>query len=316
VTEATTAIIAHRGASGYLPEHTLEAKALAYQMGATYLEQDVVASRDDQLIVTHDIHLEGVTNVAERFPERRRGDGRYYVRDFDLSELRTLNVHERRQEDGQTAVFARRFPTDSGRFSMATLRDEIEMIQGLNVSTGRSVGIYPEVKKPEWHAEEGVDLSSLLLETLAEYGYVDASDSVFVQCFDAAEVKRIRDELGSKLKLVQLIGENSWNESSTDYDVLKSAEGLRQLAEYADGIGPWIMQLHSLAEIDGQPISTGYVSAAHKAGLVVHPYTFRDDQLPPGFENMREMVDWFVGTLHIDGLFTDFPDLAVAALRD
>ena len=117
MTEATTAIIAHRGASGYLPEHTLESKALAYQMGATYLEQDVVASRDDQLIVTHDIHLDGVTNVAERFPERRRGDGRYYVRDFDLSELRTLNVHERRQEDGQSAVFARRFPTDSGRFA-------------------------------------------------------------------------------------------------------------------------------------------------------------------------------------------------------
>ena len=138
---ADVTIIAHRGASGYLPEHTLEAKALAYAMGADYLEQDVVATRDGQLIVLHDIHVDRVSDVAERFPDRHRSDGRYYVRDFDLPELRTLNVHERRDEDGKTAVFPRRFPTNSGRFSIATLGEEIEMIQGLNRSTGRAVGI-------------------------------------------------------------------------------------------------------------------------------------------------------------------------------
>ena len=88
-------IIAHRGACGYLPEHTLEAKALAYGMGADYLEQDVVATRDDRLLVSHDVHLDTVTDVAERFPTRAREDGRFYARDFDLAEIKTLNVHER-----------------------------------------------------------------------------------------------------------------------------------------------------------------------------------------------------------------------------
>ena len=307
MTASATSVIAHRGACGYLPEHTLEAKALGYAMGADYLEQDVVATRDDQLIVTHDISLEAVTDVAHRFPDRHRTDGRFYARDFDLGELRTLNVHERRKEDGATAAFPRRFPTDKGRFAIASLRDEIEMIQGLNASTGRSVGIYPEVKKPQWHAQEGVDLSALLLQTLGEFGYRDAGDPVFVQCFDWAEVQRIRSDLGCRLRLVQLLGENEWQESATDYDLLKTPDGLRQIAEVAEGIGPWIGQLYTLAEIDGHPVSTGLVSAAHEAGLAVHPYTFREDQLGPGFETMIEMVDWFVGSLNIDGLFTDFP---------
>jgi len=314
VSPGATAVIAHRGASGYLPEHTLEAKALAYQMGADYLEQDVVATRDDELIVSHDIHLDRVTNVATVYPERHRDDGRYYARDFDLSEIRALNVHERRREDGLSAVFGSRFPTNSGRFSVVALRDEIEMIQGLNTSSGRTVGIYPEVKMPKWHRDEGVDISSLLLQTLSDYGYSDADDAVFVQCFDAAELQRIRNELDCHLKLVQLIGDNSWGESDSDYDMLKTPEGLEHIATYADGIGPWLMQLYTLAEIDGQPLSTGLVSAAHKCCLVVHPYTFRADQLAPGFEDMRDMVDWFVGSLRVDGLFTDFPDLALAAL--
>lgn len=315
MSDARPAVIAHRGASAYLPEHTLEAKALAYAMGASYLEQDVVASRDDELIVLHDIHLDRVSDVAERFPDRRRDDGRYYVRDFDLAELRTLNVHERRGSDGQTAVYPGRFPTESGRFSIATLRDEIELLQGLNRSSGGDVGIYPEVKSPHWHRQEGVDLSKLLLGVLDEYGYRSSDDNVFVQCFDATELRRIREDLGSDLRLVQLIGENSWGESATDYDVLKTASGLREIAKIADGVGPWIYQLFTLAEIDGQPISSGFVRAAHAAGLLVHPYTFRADDLPPGFENMSEMVDWFVGTLRIDGLFTDFTDVAVRALR-
>ena len=310
------AVIAHRGASGYLPEHTLEAKALAYAMGADFLEQDVVASRDDQLIVSHDVHLDRVTDVAERYPDRHREDGHFYTRDFDLEELRTLNVHERRSEDGRSAVYPRRFPTGSGRFAIATLRDEIEMIQGLNRSSGRSVGIYPEIKRPRWHRQEGVDLSALVLELLAEFGYREAGDAVFVQCFDAAEVNRIRNDLGCRLRLVQLLGENDWGESETDYDALKTPEGLKQIARVADGIGPWINQLYTLAEIDGQPVSTGLVSAAHRVGLLVHPYTFREDQTPSGFEDMREMIDWFVGTLRVDGLFTDFPDIALSALQE
>lgn len=315
MTEKDVLIIAHRGACGYLPEHTLEAKAFAYALGADYIEQDVVATRDDALIVLHDIHLEQVTNVAERFPERKRQDGRFYARDFDLAEIRLLNVWERRQEDGKTAVFPKRFPTGLGNFRVPTLAEEIALVQGLNQSTGRNTGIYPEIKSPAWHRQEGVDLSALVLRELSESGYTNRDDKVFLQCFDAAEVRRIREELGCELKMVQLLGENAWGESDTDYETLKTADGLARLAETVEGVGPWIGQLIRMADIDGHPVSTGFVSAAHAAGLQVHPYTFRADELAPGFETLEEMIRWFVDELKIDGLFTDFTDIAATALR-
>jgi glycerophosphoryl diester phosphodiesterase len=313
--EKDVLIIAHRGASGYLPEHTLEAKAFAYALGADYIEQDVVATRDDELVVLHDIHLELVTNVAERFPDRKRADGRFYARDFDLAEIKSLNVWERRKEDGKTPAYPKRFPTGLGNFQVPTLQEEIALVQGLNRSTGRNTGIYPEIKSPAWHREEGVDLSVLVLQALDESGYKTRDDRVFLQCFDAREVRRIREDLGCELKMVQLIGENSWGESDTDYEPLKTAAGLAQLAETVEGVGPWIGHLMRMADIDGQPVSTGFVSAAHAAGLQVHPYTFRADELAPGFESLPEMVRWFVDELKIDGLFTDFTDIALAALR-
>lgn len=307
-------VIAHRGASGYLPEHTLEAKAYAHALGAHYIEQDVVATRDNELIVLHDIHLDRVTNVAERYPDRHRDDGRFYARDFDLAEIKTLVAGERRGDDGETAAFPRRFPTGVGRFQIPTLREEIRLIQGMNRATGRVAGIYPEVKNPAWHRSEGVDLSALVLQQLDDLGYHDKNDPVFLQCFDAEEVRRIRQDLGCRLKLVQLLGENAWEESDTDYDQLKTPEGLKALSRLVDGVGPWLGQLVDSTGVEGQPVSTGFVSAAHEAGLVVHPYTFRAEQLPPGFDTMTEMVHWFVTTLDIDGLFTDFPDLALDAL--
>jgi glycerophosphoryl diester phosphodiesterase len=303
-------IIAHRGASGYLPEHTLEAKALAYGMGADYLEQDVVVSRDDQLIVLHDIHLDRVTDVAERFPDRHRADDRFYVRDFDLDEIQSLRVWERLNSKGDAVEFPNRYPARSGNFRIASFEEELEFIAGLNRSSGRSVGIYPEIKRPAWHQADGVDMSPKLLEILDRFGYRESSDPVFMQCFDARELGRLRHELGCRLRLIQLVGENDWQESDTDYDQLRTGEGLAQVAKTADGIGPGLWQLYSLAEIDGQPVSTGLVSQAHSHGLAVHPYTFRADQLPPGFETFEAAVQWFVETLGIDGLFTDFPDKA------
>lgn len=309
-----TLVIAHRGASGYLPEHTLEAKAYAHALGADYIEQDIVATRDDQLIVIHDIHLDLVTNVAALFPDRSRDDGRFYARDFDLAEIRSLTAGERRGSDGVTAAFASRFPVGVGSFRVPTLREEIKLIQGMNRSTGRVAGIYPEIKNPAWHRNEGVDLSALVIEQLDDLGYRTKSDPVFLQCFDAAEVLRIRHELGCTLKMVQLIGENSWGEADTDYEILKTPAGLRDLARTVDGIGPWIPQLVDTAGVDGQPVSTGMVKLAHEAGLVVHPYTFRADELGQGFDSLAEMVAWFAETLGVDGVFTDFPDLALQAL--
>lgn len=306
-------IIAHRGASGYLPEHTLEAKALAYGQGADFLEQDVVATRDDTLVVLHDNQLDRVTDVARRFPDRHRSDGRWYARDFELTELKTLNVHERRGADG-AVVFPGRFPTGAGRFRIPTLVEEIEMIQGLNRSTGRTVGIYPEIKRPAWHRAEGIDLGKRLLEVLDEHGYRARADPVYVQCFDAGELKRLREDLGCDLKLIQLIGENAWDESDTDYDGLRSPRGLKQLAGIVDGIGPWLEQLYTPGK-QGRAKSTGLSGEAKKLGLQVHPYTFRADELPPGFTSFAEMVGWFARGLDVEGLFTDFPDLVRQVLE-
>lgn len=308
-------IIAHRGASGYLPEHTLEAKALAYAMGADYLEQDVVVSRDDRLVVLHDVHLDRVTDVAGVFPGRHREDGRYYVRDFDLAELRTLRVWERFTARGSdTAVYPGRFPARYGRFRIASLEDELELVDGLNRASGRQVGIYPEIKRPAWHRAEGVESGDLLLETLARYGYENARDRVFVQCFDAAELVRLRTVRDCRLPLIQLLGANDREASATDYERLKTDAGLSELAATVQGIGPWIGQLYTMAPIDGEPVSSGLTARAQAAGLAVHPYTFRADQMDAGFASFAEMVRWFADTLGVDGLFTDFPDLAREAL--
>ena len=151
---AAPIVIAHRGASGYLPEHTLEAKALAFGLGADYLEQDVVATRDAELVVLHDPYLDDVTDVAARFPGRRREDGRHYAIDFDLVELRQLAVSERRRSGSRDARFPARFPPETAIFRIATLEEELALIAGLNRSMGRSVGIYPEIKDPQWHREQ------------------------------------------------------------------------------------------------------------------------------------------------------------------
>ena len=309
-------VIAHRGASGYLPEHTLEAKALAYGMGADYLEQDVVATRDDELVVIHDIFLDRVSNVAEKFPDRKRDDGRFYARDFDLAEIRTLRAWERRGDDGITAVFPKRFPTGQGAFRIPTLREEIKLVQGLNKSTGRSVGIYVEIKRPAWHKDEGVDISPILLQLLDDVGYRTREDKIVVQCFDPDEVRRIRHELDCELKMTQLMDNPEWGDYFPEHDFLRTPEGLEQLKKTVDGIGPWLGYVVGIAEVDGRLVSTGLVSNAHAAGLTVHPWTFRADQLAPGFDSLEEMIRWFVDELAIDGVFTDFPDLARIALQE
>lgn len=306
-------VIAHRGASGYLPEHTLEAKALAHEMGADYLEQDVVATRDDELIVMHDVFLDDVTDVAMRFPQRARGDGRYYARDFGLAELRSLQVWERMNPDG-TPVYPGRYPARTGNFHLHTLAEELDFIHGLNAKSGRQVGIYPEIKRPAWHREQGIDITVGFLEVLARAGYERHEDRVFVQCFDDAELRRIRQEFDCRLPLVQLIGENGWQEAATDYDAMQSAAGLERLARTVDAIGPWVPQLYSLSARDQGPVDSCLTGRAHAAGLAVHAYTFRVDDLPPGFNCFEDLVRYTVTDLGIDGLFTDFPD-RVLALR-
>lgn len=284
-------------------------------MGADYLEQDIVATSDNELVVLHDIHLDRVTDVAERYPKRYRSDGRFYVRDFTLEEVRSLKVHERSNADG-TPVYSGRYQADGEEFHVHTFAEELDFVAKLQGNAGRPVGIYSEIKRPCWHKEEGVDIAPLLLKVMAEFGYESHSDRVYLQCFDAQELVRIRENLNCDLKLIQLIGENDWGETTTDFDELRSDRGLKRLAKTVDGIGPWVNQIYEYRDEDGQICDSGLVSRAHAQGLAVHPYTFRRDDLPPGFGNFEELLSFVFDELSVDGLFTDFPDLVVNQFGD
>ena len=308
-------IIAHRGASAYLPENTLAAKALAYGMNPNFLEQDVVLTRDDQVIVLHDIHLDTVTNVEDVFPNRVRQDGRFYAIDFSLAEIKSLRVTERMTLKTKTAVYPKRFPVFYSNFQIPTLIEEIELLIGLNKSTGKSIGLYTEIKSPAWHRKEGKDISRIVLKVLKNKGFETKFDNIYVQCFDPQEMKRIRFDLGSQLKLIQLIGENEWNEAETDYKFLQTPEGLKEIATYADGIAPWIPQVLQKQEGAMAYGISSLIRNAHTEGLSVHVYTLRADDLPSYVSSFQELVRAILLEANADGIFTDFPDSAVA-VRD
>ena len=309
---ADPVVIAHRGASGYLPEHTLAAKAAAHVMGADFIEQDVVLSRDGIPLVLHDIYLDNTTDVEQRFPGRARADGRYYALDFDLDEIRQLSAHERTETGAAgkgLASFPERFPVNASLFTVPTLAEEIDLISGMDRSRGRSTGLYVEFKAPNWHRSQGHDLVAAVMAVLKEKGYDKRPEQVFLQCFDDSTLRYLRHEFKTQLPLIQLIGENDWSEdSAVDYDYLRTPEGLADIASYADGIGPWIQQIYLGRDKAGKARLSELVSHAQARGLLVHPYTFRSDQLPEGIDDFDTLLEIFIEQAGVDGLFTDFPD--------
>jgi glycerophosphoryl diester phosphodiesterase len=303
-------IIAHRGASGYLPEHTLAAKALAYGQGADFLEQDVVLSKDGVPVIFHDTHIDTTTDVAKKFPGRQRADGRFCALDFTVAELKQLNVTERFNPKTGKAAFPKRFPVGVGSFSVVTLEEEILFIQGLNRSTGRNVGLYPELKAPAWHRKEGRDLAATVLPILRKYGY-DAKDSAcYVQCFEYAEIKRLRGELAWKGKLIMLLGGKGKGPGETDFTYLQTDAGLAELAKLVDGIGPPISS-YVAGKTPAERKVTDLAARARKAGLKSHPYTLRADELPKCVTSVDELLTALFTEAKVDGLFTDFPDLCI-----
>ncbi|WP_417747429.1 glycerophosphodiester phosphodiesterase [Rosistilla oblonga] len=312
LTEHAKIVIAHRGASGYLPEHTLPAKAFAYAVGSDFLEQDVVLSKDDVPLVLHDVHLDTVTDVRQRFPERARDDGRFYAIDLTLDELKSLSVSERFDPATGQAVFPNRFPMGLSQFRIATLAEELELIQGLNDSTGRDVGIYTEIKRPAWHRQQGKDISRITLAVLNEYGYASRSDNVYVQCFDAAETRRIRDELDCQMRLVQLLEDDDWGRTSAEYDLAAAESDLHTMAQYADAIGP-SMNVVVVPHANRQGyLCTPLVELAHRCGLKVHPWTLRADALPEYVDSFERLIEIALFEADADGVFSDFPDVTVA----
>ena len=320
-------VIAHRGASGYLPENTHAATVLAHAQRADAVETDVVLTKDGHVLVNHDLWLDEVSDVAYRFPGRQRADGHFYVIDFTLDEILSLSVTDRfRRVDGvPVPVFPDRFPLWQSDFRFHTLESELQFLRGLEKSTGRSVGVFTELKSPWFHEQEGRDLCRATLELLHRYGYRTRDDRCRVMSFDPHALRRIRDEVGPDLgvdvPLTQLIGKTEEHETyerqpngswtNYDYDWMHDPTQVARIAEYADGIGPDYRSLLEPESVPGNIAVTPMTQAAHDAGLYVTPWTVRADQLPPYAASMDDVLEALLVRAGIDGVITDFPDIAV-----
>lgn len=302
-------VIAHRGASGYLPEQSIAAISMAHAQGADLIEIDLVMTSDDRLVVLHDPYLNDLTNVSAVFGDRDRRNGRNYVVDFTLEELRTLELSERFDEEGPS--YPDRFPAHTSSFEIFTFEAAIELIQGLNKSTGKDIGLLVEIKLPEFHFEEDKDIAYETLKVLKRYGYLKRSDNIIVQDFDFNSLKRIKDVLfpamEMELKLNQLL------DGSEQYNWMRQPEGMALLAEFVDGIGPHMGVVVDERSTKDNIIMTPLVEMAHTAGLWVHVFTFRADKgmIPEYADDFEDLLDIFWNKAGIEGVITDFADRAI-----
>jgi glycerophosphoryl diester phosphodiesterase len=305
---ANPVVIAHRGASGYLPEHSLAAVSAAHIMNVDYIEQDIVLTKDNVPVVLHDIHLESTTDVEQKFPNRKRQDGGFYAIDFTLEEIKSLTLHERATKEGE-AVFSGRFPLMATDLKVPTLQEEIDLIQGMNKSRNVDIGLYIELKKPQFHLDAGYKIEETVIEVL-ETNKLNSKDAkVILQCFDPEGTKRLKAL--TELKVVQLVGLNSWRESSADYQQMMTIKGLEQVAGYADGIGPY---LGYFVDDKGKVKNLPLIEKAKQLGLEIHAYTFRADQYPEGFESFEKFISTFANDIGITGFFADHPDQVMKIL--
>ena len=312
----TPLVIGHRGASGYRPDHTLESYKLAIDMGADFIEADLVATKDGVLVARHEPNITGTTDVATRpeFASRKTtknvdgvNEEGWFVSDFTLAELKTLRAVQPLSDRDQSY---------NGKFQIPTFEEVLDLAKAEGTKAGRTVGVYPETKHPTYHAKLGLPLEDRLLAVLAKYGYTTKASPVIVQSFEVSNLKYLRTK--TQVRLVQLVDANDVNaDGSMDltapydkpYDFavaghsrtfasLLTPAGLKEIKTYADGIGPWKPYLIPSKQVDankdGKPDdlngdgkiderdrvmmpATSVVKDAHAAGLFVHAYTFRNE---------------------------------------
>ena len=317
-------VIAHRGASGYRPEHTLASYRLAIALGADYVEPDLVSTKDGVLVARHEAEISRTTNVGRRgeFADRlttKELDGRavsgWFVEDFTLAELKTLRAVERLPElRPQNTRF-------DGRYDVPTFDEILGLVAAESERLGREIGVYPETKHPAHFAGLGLALEEPLLDTLWVHGYGGPEAPVFIQSFDPTNLQWLRSRTG--LPLVQLVEATGPSGGQSD---LVTSTGLRRVAQWADAIGvakDLVLPRHPGTGTIGDPSSL--VADAHAAGLQVHVWTMRDENvfLPTGYrrgESPSDPGDSIEETqafldAGVDGLFTDQPDTTLEARR-
>lgn len=345
-------VLGHRGATGYLPEHTLASYTLAISQGADYIEPDLVSTSDGVLIARHEVNITDTTNVADhpQFAARRTTkviDGLtetgWFADDFTLKEIKTLRARQR----------LRFRPTQfDGVFEVPTFAEVLALAKATARKTGRTIGVYPETKHPTYHQKAGLALEPKLLAALAAVGWNHRRAPVFIQSFEVGNLKALNKQ--TSVRLVQLIDANDVRlDGSIDsdgygpYDLrvagdprtyadLVTPAGLAEIATYADGVGPWKRYIVGAAatDADGNGVAddvngdgavddgdrvatppTSLIEDAHRAGLFVHAYTWRNESRyllsTYGGQSVSEYLQFYC--LGVDGVFSDNPDTAVTA---
>ncbi len=348
-------VIGHRGAPGYLPEHTLEAYKLAIEQGADFIEPDLVMTKDGHLIARHEPMLSSTTDIADRpeFTGRKRKmlvDGvetdDWFAGDFTIDEIRILRAKQAMKERDQSS---------NGKFYIPTFPEIIALAKSETVRLGRTIGVYPETKHPTLHNAIGLPIEPSLVGVLNAAGWTTKDDPVFIQSFEVSNLKFLRRL--TNVRLVQLVGASGVDANGDivlkppfdkpydfaitgeklTYADLVTKEGLRQIKTYADGVGPskpYIMSSRQTLGVDGKPLDlnkdgkideqdrvlmapTTLVADAHALGLFVHTWTFRNEprRLASDFKGNAGAEYEAFFKLGVDGLFSDFPDSAVAARK-
>ncbi|MGF1615651.1 MAG: glycerophosphodiester phosphodiesterase family protein [Gammaproteobacteria bacterium] len=329
-------VIAHRGASGYLPEHTLAAYAIAILQGADFVEPDLVMTLDGHLIARHDNLLNFTTDVASRLEFAGRRDTKvldgvevtgWFSEDFTLEEIKALGAIERLPQQRPANV---RF---DNQFGVPTLEEIIALVQGFEASSGRPIGLYPETKHPTYFQKRGLAMEQALVATLRRGGYeAEKRRRIFIQSFETANLKALREM--TAMPLVQLLGplgqpyDVASDAGTLSYDAMASREGLQAIAAYADGVG--VEKGHFVLPAgtntrDQIDQTSRFVEEAHRTGLVVHAYTFRAETAlqpeslwcaqpedPRARDRLMTEIKAFLAT-GLDGFFVDQPDVGVKA---
>lgn len=345
-------VTGHRGASGYLPEHTLASYHLAIMQGADFIEPDLVATKDGVLIARHEVNITETTDVASHpeFAGRRTTkviDGvteqGWFADDFTLAEIRTLRAKQR---------LPFRPATFDGLYRIPTFQEVIDLAKAKGQQLKRTIGVYPETKHPSYHQSVGLELESKLVDSLKQNQWNRRNAPVFIQSFETANLKKLNRM--TPVRLIQLVDAldvrlDGSLEPGRPYDFVLSGDprtnadlltktGLAEIATYADGVSPWKRYLVSVkgtdANGDGQADDvngdgsvndadkallppSSIIADAHELGLLVHTWTFRNEARYLASDYAANPVLEYLQfyCLGIDAVFSDFPDTALTARK-
>ncbi len=320
-------IIAHRGASGYRPEHTIEAYQLAIEMGADFIEPDLVSTKDGVLIARHEVNITDTTDVTHHseFAFRHTTkiiDGKketgWFADDFTLAEIKTLKAIQRLKFRDQSF---------NGLFEIPTFQEIINLVKQVKTDTGKKVGIYPETKHPSYHDSVGLSLEEPLVKLLKDNQFCDRH-RLFIQSFEVSNLQKLRSLID--VPLVQLLKAEGIEKDGTlietqpydfvisgdsrTYKDLRTPAGLADIATYADAIGPWKRMIISVDETNKiLLLPTSLINDAHDVGLLVHTFTFRNENayLATNYNGNPHLEYQQFFDLGVDGVFSDFPDTAI-----